>query len=305
MDNTPRGRDDYQSIYWVDLLAQQALAADRIAQIAVIIGDFDLASEFERLGGELKLLLNTLYWDEEDGIYYDIKIDSLEKVKVKTPASYWPMLAGACDPVQASKLEKHAKDPRVFGGEIPWPSVAHDDPAFTPEGMYWRGAVWLPTAYMASKALDRYGMHGTSDELAFRLLKHMSRTWRDYEPHTIWECYSPTLPKPGTTKDNVEICRPDFCGWSAVGPISLLIENVLGFHRIDAINNVVSWRMHWNCRHGIRRLRFGSVITDIVAEGDRIDVSSNREYTLQINGESFGIKTGTQQLNVRPKAIHL
>jgi glycogen debranching enzyme len=160
--------------------------------------------------------------------------------------------------------------------------------------MYWRGAVWLPTAYMASKALDRYGMHETSDELALRLLKHMNQTFLDYEPHTIWECYSPTLHKPATAKDNIEISRPDFCGWSALGPISLLIENVLGFHRIDAVKNVVSWRKHWNCHHGIRRLRFGSVITDIIANGDRVDVRANRNYTLEINGTSFAIKTGSQ-----------
>jgi glycogen debranching enzyme len=296
MDNTPRGRDDYHSIYWVDLIAQQALAADHISQIAAIAGERDSVDEFERLRDGLVVLLNRHYWDEQDGIYYDIKADSLEKVKVKTPASYWPMLAGACNSSQASRLEDHAKDPNIFGGDIPWPSVSRDDPSFTPEGMYWRGAVWLPTAYMASKALDRYGMHETSDELALRLLKHMSRTFLDYEPHTIWECYSPTQPKAATAKDNIEISRPDFCGWSALGPISLFIENVLGFHRIDAVKNVVAWRKHWDCHHGIRRLRFGNVITDIIANGDRVDVTANREYTLEINGTSFPIKTGSQQL---------
>lgn len=34
MDNTPRGREDYDSILWFDLLAQQALAARRIATYA-------------------------------------------------------------------------------------------------------------------------------------------------------------------------------------------------------------------------------------------------------------------------------
>lgn len=298
MDNTPRGRDDYESILWVDLLAQQALAADRVAAIAGIIGETAIQKDFAAKADERRALLNQLYWDETDGCYYDIEAKAPHaKVKVKTPASFWPMLAGAASPAQAKRLESLATNPKVFGGEMPWPSVSRDDQDFTPGGKYWRGGIWLPTAYMATKALARYGLHETAATLALNLLTHMRSTFDAYEPHTIWECYSPTQPRPSTTKDDKEICRKDFCGWSAIGPISMLIEDVLGFHRVDAAKGEIHWHKHLAGRHGIKRLRFGDTLTDIVADGAKVEVSANHPYALFVNGVRFDIEAGRQTLH--------
>ena len=30
-----------------------------------------------------------------------------------------------------------------------------------------------------------------ADSLAVQLISHMSRTYQNYDPHTIWECYAP------------------------------------------------------------------------------------------------------------------
>jgi hypothetical protein len=68
MDNTPRGRDDYHSIYWVDLIAQQALAADHIGQVAALDGEWKTVDEFGRLRDELTALLNRHYWDEDTAV---------------------------------------------------------------------------------------------------------------------------------------------------------------------------------------------------------------------------------------------
>ncbi len=299
MDNTPRGRDDYGSLLWVDLLAQQALAADRIAAIARMIGEQETAGKYSAEADERRALLNRYYWDEEDGIYYDIKADSGHaRVKVKTPASYWPMLAGACDARQAARLEALARDPQVFGGEAPWPSVERNDPAFRNGGMYWRGGIWLPTAYMATKALDRYGYHDTAAQLSINLLRHMLKTFDRYEPHTIWECYSPVRPMPATTKKDDGCARPDFCGWSAIGPVSLLIEDVLGFHDIDALQGRICWNKIQPGRHGIKRLSFGEIVTDIIADGRTVSVASNHPYTLVINDREFSITAGDQTLEL-------
>jgi glycogen debranching enzyme len=292
MDNTPRGRDDYDSIYWLDAAAQQALAAKAIMDIAKILNNEKTYQKFSEKYNELKDLINSFYWDEEDGFYYDIYIDSKEKCKVKTPASYWPLLAGVASPEQAEKMSKHILEPEIFGSEIPWATVSRNDPEYKAEGMYWRGGVWLPTAYMSSKALEKYGYCEEADNAAYRLLKHMLRTWKEYLPHTIWEAYSPEYPKPATTKDNVKICRPDFCGWSALGPISLLIENVLGFHEVDAIERKVVWRKYRSGRHGIKRFRFSDIETDIISDGSEIKVVSNAPYSLVVNGQACAVKKG-------------
>ena len=115
----------------------------------------------------------------------------------------------------------------ILGGNIPWPSVSRNDIDFHPDGMYWRGGVWLPTAYMATKALNRYGRYQTSSTLALHLLVHMQKTFEQNSPHTIWECYSPTKSEPAVVNTDNKQCRKDFCGWSALGPISMLIEDVV------------------------------------------------------------------------------
>jgi glycogen debranching enzyme len=298
MDNTPRGRGDYDGILWVDALAQQGLAALYISRIADVLGDAETRDAFVKEYEERKALANRRYWCEEDGIYYDAMAESPgEYCRVKTPASYWPMLAEMCDAEQARRLTAHVGNASIMGGEGPWPSVSRDDPDYVPDGRYWRGGIWLPTAYMGTKALERYDFLELADATAENLLDYMYRTYAEYEPHTIWECYAPSEPKPAKGKKETYIVGPDFCGWSALGPISMFIENVLGFHRVDAVAKRVEWRKHRDGRHGIRRLRFGDVTADIVADGNTVDVRSSGPFTLAVNGRDFAISAGEQRLD--------
>ena len=199
---------------------------------------------------------------------------------------------------QAKLLENNAENPEVFGGEYPWPSVSRSDKDFAAKGKYWRGGVWLPTAYMSIKALEKYGYYDVADQSSYDLLKNMYKTYMEFEPNTIWECYSPTEAKPSTLKKNVEIVRPDFCGWSALGPISLFIENVLGFHEINAAEKKVVWRKYREGRHGIKPLRFGTVVTDIIGDGNTVEVNSNEPYTLVVNGKEYSIEKGKTVFNL-------
>ena len=47
-------------------------------------------------------------------------------------------------------------------------------------------------------------------------------------------------------------------------------------------------------RHGIQGLRFGNVITSLVREGERLEVESNMEYTLMLNGKEIRVAEGKQ-----------
>lgn len=295
MDNTPRGggggganpdnaRAGYPDILWLDAVAQQALAAECIANIAGLFGDDAEAQRWRDAHRGLGELLNRHYWDEEDGIYYDILAAAPHAFyKVKTPAAFWPMLAGLCSPEQAERLAAHLCDPEVFGGGVPWPSLARNEPAFDPRGGYWRGGVWLPLAYMGVKALERYGFDDLADRTAETLVRHMFRTWHDYAPPTIWEAYSPTEPRPATHKRPSQSVRPDFCGWSALGPISLMIENVIGI-RCDAQANTVTWRLRRDGRHGVRNLRFGGVTASLIHNGrGQVDIVASHPFFLRLD----------------------
>lgn len=314
MDNTPRTRAG-KGMLWVDAISQQALSALYISRLAKVAGDGATAREFEKKWKELRGIVNKYYWDDSDGCYYDIvpapsgETASVADVQaspsawrttgILTPASFWPMLAEIPSKAQARRMTEFALRPDKLGGEVPWVTVSRDDPDFDAnDGWYWRGSMWLPTAYMGIKALEKYGFQEAADTTAEKVLSWMLRTYCDYEPHTIWECYSPTAPTPSS--NHGKRVRPDFCGWSALGPISLFIENVLGFHDIDASSRTVHWDISHNCRLGLNNLTFGDTTTDLLYDpaASTVTIRSNKPYCLILNGKSHRIRAGVTTISI-------
>ncbi|TFG18354.1 MAG: alpha,alpha-trehalase [Promethearchaeota archaeon] len=290
MDNTPRARGKYWNILWIDLISQQALSAFYISHIASLLGDASIQTQYFQSYLELKKLVDQFYWNEEDGIYYDInRFNPHKHNKVMTPASYWALLAKIANEDQAQRMVTHLQDPNMLGGFLPWPSIARTDKDFLPQGQYWRGSVWVPTSYMGTKGLEKYGYFDLARSTSHRLLDVMNQTFDEFEPHTIWEAYSPIAPQPATYKGDRRLVRPDFCGWSALAPISMFIENIIGLYSIDAFKKEIRWNLEksYQGKQGIQRLRFGNVLTDIVYEEQKIEVRSNQPYSLVVNEHSF------------------
>ncbi len=296
MDNTPR---TIPGMRWFDAVAQQGLSALYISRLAKRIGATELSELWMEKYNDLKKLVNDKYWSESDGIYYDLKDDG-SLSNVVTPASFWPMMAEMCSPEQAVRLAEYLTNPNLLGGDVPWVSVARNHPEFDEikNGDYWRGAVWIPMAYMGIKALEKYELYSTADESAAKLLSHMLKTYQEYKPQTIWECYSPVAACP--SENHGERVREDFCGWSALGPISLFIENILGFRQVDALNKIVTWKpANSGFMNGIRNLRFGNIVTDIIMDEDgSVMVTSNQEYTLHVNSSKVQIFRGKNLIDL-------
>ena len=309
MDNTPRGRKGEKDLgpkspadcpnnpdlLWIDAYSQQALAALYISRIAELLGDIGGAAEWRAKYAAKKAKINELYWDEEDGFYYDILARDRSKCKVPTIASYWALLAEVPSPRQRAKMIGKLTDENWFGGPVPTPSLARKDADFWPSGGYWRGGVWMPTTYMTLKGLDRFGEHALARELAKKIVGSMYDTWKTYEPHTIWECYSPTEPKPATyAKKKGATARPDFCGWSALGPISLFIEDIIGIKEANAFLNmlVCDFAPVIRGRAGVENYRFGKVTCSVIATTDRIEVESDAAFLLRANGRDYAVRPG-------------
>lgn len=307
MDNTPRGRKGAKAtksrpnnpnMLWVDAIAQQGLSALMIAKLAGKINQKEIEKEYLKKYHDIKNTVNKYYFDYQDGTYYDINVKDNSFMKCLTPASFWPMLAMMPNQKQADLMVKTVENPQLLGGVVPWVTVARNDADFIAEnGNYWRGSVWLPTAYMGIKALERNGYEKLADKTASQVIEHMLKTYKQYSPHTIWECYNPNKPEPAY--HGSRIVKEDFCGWSALGPISLFIENYLGFYDIDAQENTVKWRKYRSGRHGIKNLKFGDVTTSIIAENiNKVSVKSNKNYTLIINKKPFQIKQGSNTITL-------
>lgn len=307
MDNTPRGRIGKNAVkerpnnpdmLWIDAIAQQGLSALCISEIAQIIGEKNLAAQWRKIYESFKNKVNDLYWDEDDGIYYDIHYRTLEKIKCLTPASFWPMLAQMPTEKQAEKMCNAIRDKNKLGGQVPWTTLGKTDPDFAADGNYWRGSLWLPTAYMGIKSLEKYGKFDLANETARKVVHHMYRTFKEYTPHTIWECYDPVKPAPSTFRG--KRVRPDFCGWSALGPICLFIENVIGLTGADAFKNTLVWNLPPEIKGeiGVTGYSFGNVVTDVVYCNGRIRTRSNVPYSLIVNGKTCPVTAGDNSFTV-------
>ena len=53
---------------------------------------------------------------------------------------------------------------------MPFPTLAADDPRFSPIKGYWRGPVWLDQSWFGVDALKRHGFRKQADEMARRLV---------------------------------------------------------------------------------------------------------------------------------------
>lgn len=307
MDNTPRGRTgasateerpDNRNALWVDAICQQAMAANMIAKLYGILNDDENQQLWKAKYEEKKKTVNDFYWDDKDEFYYDIDCDTHDFYRVMTVASYWTMTSEIATEDRAKALVKQALNPETLGGDVPLLSLARNDCDYSPSGKYWRGALWLPTAYTALKGLINYGYFDVAHDAALKILNHMYKTYTEYAPHSIWECYSPEECKPSTQTDDTGVVRKDFCGWSALGPISIYIEFVLGFYYVNAFDKVIKWAKPSDTKGniGIKNLKFGDIVTDIIANGNICRVISNGEYTLEINGEKYEINIGENEI---------
>lgn len=307
MDNTPRGRmgkreekerPNNPNMLWIDAICQQALSAKAIAEMFALLNDRTQNKEWLDKFNKKREIINQYYWDNEDKFYYDIDCTDNHFYKIRSIASYWTLTGGIASEEQAKEMSAYLQDDHDFGGHIPLVSLSRKDADFSPKGRYWRGSVWLPTAYATLKGLANYGYFEQAHHLAKKLFLAMLKTYQEYEPHTIWECYSPTEYKPATQVDDETIVRPDFCGWSALGPISIYLEYVLGFHTINSFQKVVEWAKptDFKGKIGVKNLRFGSIVTDIIANGEVCIVESNASYTLKIDGRNYIIKRGINKI---------
>ncbi len=310
MDNTPRGRTGEHAIgprpnnpdmFWIDAICQQALSAKIISRLFDIVGDAENTDKWLERYNKKKDIVNSLYWDDKDKFYYDIDCNTNEFYKIMSIASYWTMTAEIASREQAEHLEKELFNPETFAAVCPFPSLSRSDNDYKTVGQYWRGGVWLPTAYATLKGLLNYKMFDSARETSIKLLKHMDRTYKEYSPHTIWEAYSPEEYRPATNESGLpKDVRPDFCGWSALGPISIYIEFILGFHSVNAFENVVEWEKSdkFKGKVGIKNLNFGNVVTNIEAVGNKCTVKTNLPYTLKVNGKAYDILSGVNEFEL-------
>ncbi len=332
MDNSPRSGYfaeflNGSDICHVDLSAQQALAAECISTLARHLGDEKLASRFDQEHAEIVKLLNLFHWNSKTGFYYDVfsrdtPTDRHNHLNHKTIAAFWPMMAGCCSNEQIEALLEHLLNPEEFWTKHPVASLSKDDPNFDPAGAYWLGGVWAPINYMLNKALKRHGRPDLARRIAVAHLEAMSAVYESEDYSGIWEAYAPDSFRPATKKPQIDfdgkspftlspdtVVKENFVGWSGLGPIAMLIEDVFGLD-FDAPRHRITWDLQTEGKHGIENLRFDGGLVSLVSSGfskDQSEVSlsvtTEKEVTLVLllegkPAQETVLKPGTHSLKI-------
>ncbi len=188
MDNTPRF-DEATEMDCVDFAGFLANDMHCLSKIAEILGKEEESALWADRFETIKRKINEILWDEEDQFYYDRKLCDGQFHKVKTAASFLPLVAGICSPEQAAALVRHLKDPKEFGTPFPIPTVSADDKTYPTKDMF-RGTVWLNFNFLVYQGLMRYGYQAEADELMQKSVDTMKQWYLN--DGVIYEFYDST-----------------------------------------------------------------------------------------------------------------
>ncbi|MDK2902191.1 MAG: hypothetical protein PWQ93_110 [Clostridiales bacterium] len=167
------GKLDTMAIEGVDLncyLYRELLA---MAAIADRLGQKEDQIEFQAHAQRLANLINSVFWDDEDGFYYDHNEKTDKYVLYRSIAGFLPIWAGIAPDGHAQRLiEKHLLNTEEFWLRYPVATWAKDQRGYYQQKQKdecnWMGPCWIPLNYLIFHGLIDYGYDDAAKELAYR-----------------------------------------------------------------------------------------------------------------------------------------
>jgi len=271
---------------WVDVNMQAALDTWILGQIAVMLDEKELAESLSQEHLNLLQEINAMMWHESAAFYQDIDPGG-NFSPVKSIGAYWALLAqGMVTKEQLTTFIKHLFENESFKRPHRIPSQSADSPGYDGEcGSQWRGGVWSPTNYMVLKGLRANGRHALAHEIAMNHLENVGRVFD--RTGTFWENYEPETAAPGHPAE------ADYVGWSGLGPISILLEDVAGI-MVDWPQRRVTWdrRYKTNAFFGVRNYPIGEDgVMDLIGDDETITITTSLPLTLVVQDEEINLQT--------------
>ena len=278
----------------LDLSCQMALNAHHLSLMAAELGRDGAAAAFAEEHSELGHAINALLWRDDMRWYAECQgaqpprltagaqasaVDSSD-VAHKSVAGLWPLLAGVAPPERAAEVIAHLTDPRQFWRPTPAPAVSaqSDGCDDAPDGS-WGGAVRPAANYLVVRALLQAGRPGLAKTVALEYLRSLSVQAR--ERGALYAHCSP--------ERDWGAGKPDATGLSALEPVAMLIEAVLGL-RADARANALVWAPRLSARHGIEKLPLGDRTVSVVCAAR----GPGRDYAIRTQADQpFALRVVT------------
>jgi len=195
------GRDISHELDVLDLTAEAANEMYYLRLMATELRDTAGVREWTEKYNRTAALINKHMWDPEDGFYYNVaqSDNSLlfegRSLKRKELIGFLPMWARVATKEQAARLVKHLTNERSFWRRYGVPTLAADDPHYTPfvDGCCrWNGPVWLLWDYMVFRGLLNYGYNDLALKLGDKMM--LAVTTQLESNHRFWESFSPDYP---------------------------------------------------------------------------------------------------------------
>ena len=192
------------------------------------LGKVEESKEFTAQAEKLAAKINSTFWDEKDGFYYDRDEQTGKLVKVKSVTGFIPLWIGIVSPKRAERLvNEHLINPKEFWTEFPVAGYAKTEPDYTQGdildwGCNWKGTTWIPTNHMIMHGLIDYGYKEIAQKLAQKTLNLV------YKQNDVTrEFYN------GETGAGLGLKR--FGGWSALGYL-MQFELETGYNPAQLVN---------------------------------------------------------------------
>ena len=197
-----------------------------MAEISEICGDKDSAEIYRNKSETLAKAINDYMWDEIDGLYYHLDMQSQKPplahqeiswnipLKFRTWTCFMPMWAGIAPEDRVERMvREHLMNPNEFFSDFGLRTLAKNEPAYstveTSNPSNWQGPVWIVSTYLMFMGLWNYGYIEEARRVADNLISHLCKDLN--ENGLLHEYYNPE-----TGESNI---NPGFMNWNALAGV--------------------------------------------------------------------------------------
>lgn len=181
----------------VNSIYAQGLAS--LARLAAICKETSTAERLTAKASRVTEALIAKCWDEDVGLFWNLDGPRERHAKVKTILSLMPLILPNLPKAHVTRLAEHLTNPEEFALPHPIPSVAGNEPSFTPdisvefhnERPLWRGTTWVNINWFLVHGLRQHGYGKLAQKIATKTVDLVTR-------HGFREYFNPITGEPGT-----------------------------------------------------------------------------------------------------------